>query len=196
MLDKQVILYWIRRDLRISDNPALSEAVNSGALVVPVFIYDEWFSELGAAPKFRLEKSLLSLQKQYEGLGSYLLIKKGPAGCILHDLIKETIQRFRPSHHLEVSKHLNFVNEYKGGMFGFVSNHATNMSIVGIMIFNVIKNSYPKSWIYLLIFVVLISYSRIYLGVHYLSDIIGGWILGIILSLSNYQLIKKTILKS
>ena len=72
MLDKQVILYWIRRDLRISDNPALSEAVNSGALVVPVFIYDEWFSELGAAPKFRLEKSLLSLQKQYEGLGSYL----------------------------------------------------------------------------------------------------------------------------
>ena len=90
MLDKQVILYWIRRDLRISDNPALSEVVNSGALVVPVFIYDEWFSALGAAPKFRLEKSLLSLQKQYEGLGSYLLIKKGPALCILHDLIKET----------------------------------------------------------------------------------------------------------
>ena len=66
MIDKPVILYWIRRDLRISDNPALIEAVNSGALVVPVFIYDEWFSELGAAPKFRLEKSLLSLQKQYE----------------------------------------------------------------------------------------------------------------------------------
>ena len=64
MLNKPVILYWIRRDMRISDNPALIEAVTSGALVVPVFIYDEWFSELGAAPKFRLEKSLLSLQKQ------------------------------------------------------------------------------------------------------------------------------------
>ena len=76
--------------MRISDNPALIEAINSGALVVPVFIYDEWFSELGAAPKFRLEKSLLFLQKQYEGLGSYLLIKKGPAGSILRDLIKET----------------------------------------------------------------------------------------------------------
>ncbi len=90
MIDKPVILYWIRRDLRISDNPALIEAVNSGALIVPVFIYDEWFSELGAAPKFRLEKSLLSLQKQYEKLGSYLLIKKGPAGSVLRDLIKET----------------------------------------------------------------------------------------------------------
>ena len=76
MIDKPVILYWIRRDLRVSDNPALIEAVNSGALVVPVFIYDEWFTELGAAPKFRLEKSLLSLQKKYEKLGSYLLIKK------------------------------------------------------------------------------------------------------------------------
>ena len=80
-------------------------------------------------------------------------------------------------------------------MFGFVSNHATNMSIVGIMIFNVIKNSYPKSWIYLLIFVVLISYSRIYLGVHYLSDIIGGWTLGFILSFIGSKYINKFILK-
>ena len=41
--------------MRVSDNPALSEAVNSGAYVIPVFIYDDWFSQLGAAPKFRLE---------------------------------------------------------------------------------------------------------------------------------------------
>mgnify|MGYP001160815364 FL=1 len=122
-------------------------------------------------------------------------ITVGLGDLIAHDLIKETIQRFRPSHHLEVSKHLNFVNDYKGGMFGFVSNHATNMSIVGIMIFNVIKNSYPKSWIYLLIFVVLISYSRIYLGVHYLSDIIGGWTLGFILSFTGSKYINKFILK-
>tara|TARA_B110000305_G_C19341844_1_gene589577 strand:- start:53 stop:616 length:564 start_codon:yes stop_codon:yes gene_type:complete len=122
-------------------------------------------------------------------------ITVGLGDLIAHDLIKETIQRFRPSHHLEVSKHLNFVNGYKGGMFGFVSNHATNMSIVGIMVFNMIKNSYPKSWIYLLIFVVLISYSRIYLGVHYLSDIIGGWTLGFILSFISSKYINKFILK-
>ena len=89
----------------------------------------------------------------------------------------------------------DFVNEYKGGTFGFVSNHATNMSIVGIMIYKVIKNLYPKSWIYLLIFVVLISYSRIYLGVHYLSDIIGGWTLGFVLSLLGSKYINKFILK-
>ena len=76
MSDQTTILYWIRRDMRVSDNLALSEAVNSGAYVIPVFIYDDWFSQLGAAPKFRLEKSLVSLQKQYERLGSYLIIRK------------------------------------------------------------------------------------------------------------------------
>ena len=90
MSDKVTILYWIRRDMRVSDNPALSEAVNSGAYVIPVFIYDDWFSQLGAAPKFRLEKSLVSLQKQYERLGSYLTIRKGPSRAVLRELIKET----------------------------------------------------------------------------------------------------------
>ena len=112
-----------------------------------------------------------------------------------HELIKESIQRYRPSHHLEISSQLNFVNNYKGGQFGFVSNHATNMSIVGIMVFLVLKKHYPKSWIFLLTLVLIISYSRIYLGVHYLSDIIGGWILGILLSFIGYNAINKIILK-
>lgn len=112
-----------------------------------------------------------------------------------HELIKESIQRYRPSHHLEISSQLNFVNNYKGGQFGFVSNHATNMSIVGIMVFLVLKKHYPKSWIFLLTLVLIISYSRIYLGVHYLSDIIGGWILGSLMSLIGYNAINKIILK-
>tara|TARA_B110001452_G_scaffold86516_1_gene70691 strand:- start:238 stop:999 length:762 start_codon:yes stop_codon:yes gene_type:complete len=131
--------------------------------------------------------------KNYNFISAYVIIwiigfTVGLGDLLAHELIKETIQRFRPSHHLEISKHLNFVNEYKGGRFGFVSNHATNMSIVGIMVFLFLKKYYHKCWIYLLIFVVLISYSRIYLGVHYLSDIIGGWILGALLSFTFYKL--------
>ena len=116
---------------------------------------------------------------------------------VAHELIKETVQRYRPSHHIELSKQLKFVHvNYRGGMFGFVSNHATNMSIVGVIVYLFLKKYYPKSWIYLSFLVLTISFSRIYLGVHYLSDIIGGWILGTILSFSIFQLIKKTILKS
>jgi undecaprenyl-diphosphatase len=59
----------------------------------------------------------------------------GLGDFIAHELVKETIQRYRPSHNLEISHQLNFVNNYKGGQFGFVSNHATNMTVVGLLTF-------------------------------------------------------------
>ena len=124
----------------------------------------------------------------------------GLGDFIAHELIKETVQRYRPSHHIQISNQLNYFlmsngTFYIGGKFGFVSNHATNMTIVGVLVYLFLKKHYPKSWIYLSILVLIISYSRIYLGVHYLSDIIGGWMLGIILSISIFQLSKITILK-
>ncbi len=48
------VIYWVRRDLRLSDNAALSEACASGRHVIPVFICDEVVEGHGAAPKFRL----------------------------------------------------------------------------------------------------------------------------------------------
>ena len=48
------ILLWIRRDLRLSDHPALSAAVVSGRPIIPVFIRDSGVVALGAAPKWRL----------------------------------------------------------------------------------------------------------------------------------------------
>jgi deoxyribodipyrimidine photo-lyase len=51
--DKTPILYWVRRDLRLSDNPALCAAAARGP-VIPVFIVDEVVESHGAAPKWRL----------------------------------------------------------------------------------------------------------------------------------------------
>ena len=90
MSDKSIILYWIRRDLRVSDNPALTDALKTGAEVIPVFKYDDWLTQLGEAPKYRLEKSLESLQKRYADLGSYVIIRKGAAVTVLRELINET----------------------------------------------------------------------------------------------------------
>ncbi len=124
----------------------------------------------------------------------------GLADFTAHELFKENFQRFRPSHHLELKNflHLHIHSDgslYRGGKFGFISNHATNMSALCVGVYLVIKNYYRSSWKYLLIFLVLISYSRIYLGVHYFTDIIVGWFIGFILALVGFKLLEKTIYK-
>jgi undecaprenyl-diphosphatase len=103
-------------------------------------------------------------------------------------LFKNVFERYRPSHNLEVSPYLHFVkdwngNLYKGGQYGFVSSHATNF--FGLATFLWLSLQPARKSLFLLIFgwAALISYTRIYLGVHYPSDIIGGAILGSIIGM-------------
>lgn len=98
---------------------------------------------------------------------------------------KEVFQRYRPSHNLEI-KHL--VHSYKksngevyfGGLYGFVSSHAANFFALSTFLYLVFR-TYSKYWILLFLWALIIIYSRIYLGVHYPSDVIAGAILGSII---------------
>jgi undecaprenyl-diphosphatase len=95
-------------------------------------------------------------------------------------LFKEVIRRPRPSHNPEIGGILHYVNEYKGGLYGFISSHASNAFAVAAFLAMIFK----KSWFSLVIFLwaILVSYSRIYLGVHYLSDILAGAAWGVLLA--------------
>lgn len=84
---------WFRRDLRLSDNPALSAAAETGEPVIPVFILDEesdGVRPLGGASRWWLHHSLASLANSLSGLGSTLILRRGPARKMLHSLINET----------------------------------------------------------------------------------------------------------
>ncbi|AUQ62416.1 cryptochrome/photolyase family protein [Phaeobacter inhibens] len=84
------IIWWVRRDLRLADNPALDAAVAAGVPVIPVFIFDTLDEDLGAAPRFRLGLGLAHLAKELERRGARLILRRGPAQEVLTQLITET----------------------------------------------------------------------------------------------------------
>ncbi len=93
-------------------------------------------------------------------------------------ILKPLTQRLRPSHQPGLENILHYVNNYRGGLYSFPSSHASNF-FAWITYLCIITTKKMKWFPYLLIPVaILVSYSRVYLGVHYPSDIFCGALLG------------------
>lgn len=106
-------------------------------------------------------------------------------------ILKPLIERLRPSHDPELGDWVITVNNYKGGLYGFVSSHAAN-----IFGFAVLSLLFIRSWSYsvtIISWALLISYSRMYLGVHYPLDIFFGIVLGILSAFLIYKLYTKFV---
>jgi len=98
-------------------------------------------------------------------------------------LFKNLFERYRPSHHSLLTEKLHFYKYengelYKGGQFGFVSSHAANFVAICTFVLLTLKKHYRFLVPLLLICTTLVLYSRIYLGVHYLSDVLVGSLVG------------------
>jgi undecaprenyl-diphosphatase len=94
----------------------------------------------------------------------------------LSDLIKNSVHRLRPSQQPGLRVHI--VDAYKGGTFGFYSAHATNSFSVAVFIILILGKYYRYFFIPILLWAILMSYTRIYLGVHYPGDILAGMLAG------------------
>lgn len=114
-------------------------------------------------------------------------------------LIKHIVERPRPSREDSgISQWIHIVYDYRGGHYGFVSSHAANTC--GLAVFSWLllrkdrllpislqKDRVSLKICYLLAaYVLLTCYSRIYLGVHYPGDILGGILVGILSALLVY----------
>ncbi|WP_171210667.1 deoxyribodipyrimidine photo-lyase [Ruegeria sp. HKCCA5426] len=88
--ERPPIIVWFRRDLRLSDHPALTAAVASGRPVIPLFILDDQAEALGAAPKWRLGLGVDTLARALNNLGSRLVLRRGRALAVLQDIIAQT----------------------------------------------------------------------------------------------------------
>ncbi|MBL4927590.1 cryptochrome/photolyase family protein [Fuscibacter oryzae] len=84
------LILWFRRDLRLGDNPVLAAALATGRPVVPVFVLDPETEALGAAAKQRLQMALAAFAAALQGVGSRLILRRGPALEVLERLVEET----------------------------------------------------------------------------------------------------------
>lgn len=100
----------------------------------------------------------------------------GLSDYISSGIIKHAVCRLRPTHNPDLAPLLHLVRGYVGGMYGFVSSHAANTMAVATVYSLVRKNRWVSIGLYT--WVALNCYSRMYLGVHYPGDILGGIMVG------------------
>lgn len=184
-----IILFSITSFLVVSgwsaniDNSVLLLLRNTGNSSIPVgpgwfldFIQD--ISSFGSVTAVILitilTSGLLIIKKEYVLLNSFLTTIIG--GGLIELLMKEIFSRPRP----QIVSHLVNVDTYS-----FPSGHSAISTIVylalAFLIFKFeIKRSIKLYFLSSAIFLILlIGFSRIYLGVHFPSDVLGGWALGL-----------------
>lgn len=108
---------------------------------------------------------------------------------VVSSFIKNVVCRPRPSHDPAVMDLLSYVNGYRGGAYGFPSNHASNGFAAATFLALLLRNR----WVTLSAFLWAVGscYSRMYLGVHYPTDILCGAMLGIVFAIIIFFLYKK-----
>ena len=140
--------------------------------------------------------------QKYSWKGIVILVGGAGLCILLADRIsvmafKEVFQRYRPTHNTEIGDLVHTVlkpngEEYRGGLYGFVSSHAANYGAIATYLFFLFRK-FSKWWWLLFFWAALIAYSRVYLGVHYPADIFCGGLLGFAIGMGVYQGAKRLL---
>ncbi len=103
-------------------------------------------------------------------------------------LIKLLVERLRPSHEPALIGLVHLSKAGAGGQYGFVSSHTANAIGLAVYFALVLDKSFKKLKYIIFIWAILVSYSRIYNGVHYPGDVLCGAILGSVISYLMFKL--------
>lgn len=120
----------------------------------------------------------------------------GAADFIASGILKDLVARPRPTRVPELEGVLHLVNGYRSGRYGFVSSHAANTMACALLFSLIWRNKIATYG--LMLWVAANCYSRMYLGVHYPTDILGGLMVGALVAvvvyvmLVRYRLVEKS----
>ena len=111
------------------------------------------------------------------------------------NIFKDSFQRLRPCYNESIIDSLRLVKENCGGKYGFFSAHASNSFSLAIFFGLLFTNRIRYIIMITIFYASLISYSRIYLGVHYPIDIFFGGFFGIFVGFVIYSFVYLKFLK-
>ena len=111
------------------------------------------------------------------------------------NFFKDSFQRLRPCYNESIKDTLRLVKENCGGKYGFFSAHASNSFSLAIFFGLLLKNRIRYIILITIVYASLISYSRIYLGVHFPIDIIIGSSFGLCVGFIMYSFVYLKFLK-
>ncbi len=112
----------------------------------------------------------------------------GAADFIASGILKDWVARPRPTRVPELEGVLHLVNGYKSGRYGFVSSHAANTMACGLLFSLIWRKKITTCG--LMLWVAANCYSRMYLGVHYPLDILGGLTVGALVAVGAFALLR------
>ena len=101
-------------------------------------------------------------------------------------VLKPWVERLRPSHDPLLVSQIHLVNNYTGGLYGFVSSHAANTAGIALFLALLLRDRMLISL--LAIWAILTAYSRVYLGVHFVGDVVCGACVGLFSGFMIYTL--------
>ena len=132
----------------------------------------------------------IKYKKKFLVIIPFIIIAVTLADQLSVQLFKNVFHRLRPCHEPSLTGMIHLVNGQCGGLYGFVSSHASNSFNVALLSLMFIK----RRWftISIIIWASVIGYSRIYLGVHYPGDVICGAIVGSLIGWGIYKLYELT----
>ncbi len=116
------------------------------------------------------------------------LLVFGISDFVSSSIFKPLFHRFRPTHYPGFEQYIDIVRNYRGGMYGFVSGHACTSFEIATFISLLFRNKWVT--ITSILWASINSYSRIYLGVHFISDIVFGAIVGVLIAFLFFELYK------